>query len=95
MLHIVSHSSSQFDVQALLRSVNEADAVLFVQDGVSIAIKNNPVFQQLLETQANIYALQEDLQARGMLHLVCQDVTIVDYYKYVDLTVKYTPQLLW
>lgn len=95
MLHVVSQSSTQLDINAFLRSVNANDAVLFVQNGVSSLIEGNPLFTLLNATEASVYVLRNDLEARGMLNLIAEDVTVVDYHQYVDLTVEHTPQLLW
>ncbi|VDZ76337.1 tRNA 5-methylaminomethyl-2-thiouridine synthase TusB [Salmonella bongori] len=41
MLHTLHHSASGVDFPALLRLLKEGDALLLLQDGVTVAIEGN------------------------------------------------------
>ena len=95
MLRIVSHTSCQFDTQIFLNSVCDADAVLFIQNGVSMAVSGNSLLLSIVEKGASIYALRDDLEARGLLPFVSAQAISISYEQFVDLTVENKPQILW
>lgn len=95
MLHIVSHTSCQFDTQIFLNSVCDADVVLFIQNGVSTVISGNSLLLSIVEKGIRVYALQDDLEARGLLPLISARAISINYEQFVDLTVENKPQILW
>ncbi|WP_426417716.1 sulfurtransferase complex subunit TusB [Aestuariirhabdus sp. LZHN29] len=98
MLHIVNKPDSGSD--ALRRCLNLAlpDAsLLLIEDGVFNVLPGSSGFQLLCEQPSTlrIYALQEDLRARGLSELLPEQVTPVDYDGFVVLTEQHTKSLSW
>lgn len=95
MLHIISHTPCRFDHLSFLRTLSGDDVVLFVQDGVSGAVRGHSFLAVLTEKCRNVYVLQNDMEARGLGKIISADVKLINYNQYVELTAKYIPQLLW
>lgn len=75
--------------------INSNDAVLFWQDGVLIGLKNNAILSQLQQKTNSIYALENDLTARGLLPFIDENIKIISLSELVDLTKQYFPQKCW
>ncbi|GKX55490.1 protein TusB [Leminorella grimontii] len=95
MLHTLSHSFSHVDAEALLRTVSSGDALLFIQDGVAGALVKSPSLEAIIEKGVVVYALREDLEARGLLSRVVGGVIVVDFAGFVDLSVSHRSQMAW
>lgn len=89
MLHTVSNSSIDVDL------VNMNDAVLFWQNGVILAIKDNPILMAILAKTPHCYALDNDILARGLMSLVDSQVTVVSMLDVISLTELHHPQMKW
>lgn len=95
MLHTVSHSLYQIDVDALLQSTKSSDCILLIQDSVVSAISSNKHLELLLDTKAPIYALCEDVVARGLTLMVDIRIPLVNYKGFVKLTAQHLQQMSW
>lgn len=95
MLHTLSHSPYQTDMDALLRGVGADDAILLLQDGAIAALAGTDVAARLLAAGAPVYALQEDVAARGLIGRISDKITLVDYTQFVQLTVQHIRQQAW
>ncbi|SQI35092.1 tRNA 2-thiouridine synthesizing protein B [Leminorella richardii] len=95
MLHTLTHSFIHTDVDALQRTVQRGDALLLIQDGVIGATVKSLSLEAVVEKGITVYALREDLDARGLLSRVVEGVTVVDYSGFVDLSEDYYPQMVW
>lgn len=95
MLHTVSHSLYQIDTDALLRSINNSDCILLLQDSVASVISGNKHLELLLDSGAPVYALSEDVVARGLNSLVDARIHLVNYKGFVKLTVQHLQQMSW
>jgi len=99
VLHIVN--KSPFDRNSLdtcLRLARPGCAVLLIEDGI-YAVQGNSTaaarVQQAMEKHS-IYALQPDLQARGVSEESMLDgITLVDYDGFVKLTTEYDKLQSW
>lgn len=67
MLHTLPHCASGVDFPALLRLLKEGDALLLLQDGVTVAIEGNRFLESLRDAHITVYALKEDIDARGLV----------------------------
>lgn len=95
MLHTVSHSFYQIDNEALLKMVMPNDVILLLQDGVTAAISQSGALERLKRSGVAIYALQEDVEARGLKALIGDDIELINYQGFVDLTIAHYPQIMW
>ncbi len=66
MLHTLHRSPWLTDFAALLRLLSEGDELLLLQDGVTAAVDGNRYLESLRNAPIKVYALNEDLIARGL-----------------------------
>jgi sulfur relay protein TusB/DsrH len=95
MLHTLSHTSNYIDTQNLLNTIDEQDAILLWQNGVTIGVKNNPLIELLLNKSIPILALITDVKARGLKPILMPQIKLIDMAECVKLTAQYYPQLAW
>ena len=87
MLYTVNNSSitsNSFD--SLIRIIPEGAPILFYEDGVYNSVKGARDEQKISDaaTTQPIYALQADLEARGLDNLV-SEIKVIDYDGFVAL----------
>jgi len=99
VLHIVN--KSPFDRNSLdtcLRLARKGSAILLIEDGVYAARKKTDFAARLQQAMPDmaIYALQADMQARGLLADTTIDgVELVDYDGFVRLATEYDKLQSW
>lgn len=101
MLHTVNKSPlSHGTLGACLKVLGADDALLLIEDGVYGSI-NVPENQSTLKAglahleQGKIFALKEDIQARGIESRLIKGIVLVDYKGFVELVVKYQSSMAW
>jgi tRNA 2-thiouridine synthesizing protein B len=95
MLHTLSRSPWQSDIESLLRMAREGDVLLLIQDGVFAAIDGSRFVEILNNAPIKTYALEEDIDARGLVGQISANIDVVGYNHFVDLTVKHASQMNW
>lgn len=88
MLHIVNKSPYERSaLESCLRFALPGSAVLLIEDGVYAATHGGAAENGLRAAmqRLEVYALQPDLEARGMAGRVIEGVKLVDYGGFVDL----------
>lgn len=95
ILHTLHRSAWLSDVSALLRVCKEGDALLLLQDGVTAAIAGSRFLESLRNAPITVYALKEDIDARGLSGQISDSVVRVDYTDFVRLAVKHPSQMAW
>ncbi|WP_368544974.1 sulfurtransferase complex subunit TusB [Enterobacter soli] len=95
MLHTLSHSPWQCDIEALLRMLREGDDLLLIQDGVLAAIEGSRFVEILTNAPISVSALKEDLDARGLIGQISAKIDVVGYNDFVNLTVSHASQMNW
>ncbi|MFK3663055.1 sulfurtransferase complex subunit TusB [Scandinavium sp. NPDC088450] len=95
MLHTLSHSPWQHDISAFLRLTAEGDDLLLLSDGVIAALEGSRFLDLLNEAPITLYALQEDIEARGLGGQISSSVVRVSYTDFVRLAVKHDGQFAW
>ncbi|HEX7384720.1 MAG TPA: sulfurtransferase complex subunit TusB [Burkholderiaceae bacterium] len=98
MLHIVNKSPSQTATLAsCLRLALDGQALLLIEDGVYAATSRSPAADSVREATARlkVYALQPDLEARGVAGALLEGVTAVDYGGFVDLVAEHSNCQSW
>jgi len=97
MLNIINKSPSERDaLDSCLRTMN-GGAILLIEDAVYAATRGNAAEARLREamTRCKLYALQPDLDARGMGDRLLDGVTAVDYAGFVDLVAEHPNCQSW
>lgn len=98
MLHVVN--KSPFERNALdscLRTAKSGSSILLIEDGVFGALEGTMVSGRVKEAMADhkIYALQQDLDARGVSAKLMDGIQTVDYGGFVDLTESHSTVQSW
>lgn len=87
-LHLIASSPSKTRLDELRATISQADALLFIEDGVYFAATNDILTS--LPTQ-EIFFLSDDAAARS----IELSARAVDYAGFVDLTVQYERSVSW
>lgn len=95
MLHILQDSPFQTDLECLLRCVKRGDEILLRQDAVIAALSGTRALDLLLAAPISIYALQEDIEARGISAQILTGIGQLSYTDFVRLTVKHEQLISW
>ena len=98
MLHIVNKSPFQTStLDTCLRMAQPGNALLLTEDGIYAATLASAAESRLREacSTLKVYALQPDMDARGVTGKLIDGVTLVDYGGFVDLTLEYGRSHSW
>jgi tRNA 2-thiouridine synthesizing protein B len=98
MLHIVNKSPfERTSLASCLRAAAKGGALLLIEDGVYAVVKNSAVEQDLRGAMAGmpVYALQADVEARGLANRVMDGVKLVGYDGFVDLVAEHSNVQSW
>ena len=98
MLHIVNKSHAQTrSLESCLRFAQDGQALLLIEDGVYAATRGGAASSGLAAStgRLKVYALQPDLEARGMAAALIEGVTAVDYGGFVDLVAEHSTSQSW
>lgn len=95
MLHTLSHSPWQCDIDGLQRMLRDGDALLLIQDGVLAAVEGSRYVEILTNTPIKVYALKDDIDARGLAGQISARIDVVGYNDFVNLAVAHTSQMNW
>ncbi len=98
MLHTVNKSPTERNaLESCLAHVKKGSAILLIEDGVYAAVKGTASARQLDTVMKTIpvYALQPDIEARGMSSRVLDGVKLVDYGGFVDLVAEHPSVQAW
>jgi tRNA 2-thiouridine synthesizing protein B len=98
MLHTVNKSPFERNtLDSCLAHAKKGSAILLIEDGVYAAMKGTASAKKLEQTMKTIpvYALQPDIEARGIKDRVLDGVKLVDYSGFVDLAAEYPTVQSW
>ena len=98
MLHIVNKSHSQTNaLQSCLRLAKPGHALLLIEDAVYAATAAGAASADLARALATlkVYALQPDIEARGMAGKLVDGITVIDYAGFVDLVANHPNNQSW
>ncbi len=91
MLHIVNKSPfSTNALESCLSCALDGSAVLLYEDGVYGALQNSRIAESVkgAMSRLTVYALEADLQARGIADKVIEGIQLTDYAGFVELAVN-------
>lgn len=97
MLHIINKSPLDRNSLDTVLTTGNGGAILLIEDGVYAATKGNAFEARLKDAMGKfkVYALQGDLEARGIADRVTDGVSMVDYGGFVDLVAEYKTNQSW
>ena len=97
-LHIVNRSPEHPSaMDRCLKFSSKDDSLLLIEDGVYFALPATlSKIQQSLDTvNITLYALEEDLVARGIHKKVDESIQVVNYDGFVELTATHNKSSSW
>ena len=97
MLHIVNKSSFERNSLEVATSViDDTSVILLTEDGVISATKNSKsgLITDLVAS-GRVFALQGDIDARGLTSKLADNIKTVDYAGFVDLVVEHGTPVSW
>ena len=92
-LHTISGSPSSGLLDSCLKLICPGDGILFIQDGVYYGCP--PYLLDCVSQDNALFALREDLLARGVLSKLAEQIDPVGYGRFVELTVDYDKVISW
>ena len=95
MLHTLSRSPWQCDIDTLVSMLREGDDLLLIQDGVLAALDGSRFVEILTNAPITVSALKGDLDARGLSGQISAKIDVVGYTDFVNLTVTHASQMNW
>lgn len=98
MLHIVNKSPFQTStLDTCLRMAQPGNALLLIEDGIYAATVGSATEERIRAScvTLKVYALQPDMDARGVTAKLIDGVMLVDYAGFVDLTVEHSTSHSW
>ncbi|MEI9747915.1 sulfurtransferase complex subunit TusB [Moellerella wisconsensis] len=95
MLYTIASSPFNCDFAAIVSLLTPEDEVLLIQDGVLAATNAGYYLATLQEKGVNIFALRDDVEARGLQTVLSIDVPLLTYQQFVLLTVKHSQHFAW
>ena len=86
-LILIKFGNDREIAKTLLKISKEGDNVLFIQDGV-LWILDEKTVKDMESKKVNLYAVKEDLEARGYTQGLNKGISILDYNGVIDLVEK-------
>ena len=98
MLHIVNKSHTQTNaLQSCLRLAKSGHALLLIEDAIYAATAVGVESAGLADAvgELKVYALQPDIDARGMAGKLADGITTIDYAGFVGLVAEHPNNQSW
>ncbi|QJC33392.1 sulfurtransferase complex subunit TusB [Enterobacteriaceae endosymbiont of Donacia clavipes] len=99
MLYTLFSSPSSCNFSLLLKILNEHDDLLLIQDGVLAGLKNSKSMEKIIKIKKKIklliFAINDDILARGLNLNISKQIIRINYIKFVDLIIKNKQQIIW
>lgn len=98
MLHTVNKSPfERRSLDSCLNHAKKGSAILLIEDGVYAAVKGTVTGRKLeiAMKDVSVYALQPDVDTRGMQGRLVDGVKLVDYGGFVDLVTQHQGTQSW
>ncbi len=99
LLHTVNKSPfSHNTLNACIKVIQPGDALLLLEDGVYGSLTCNPLAEELItlhEKGTALFALAEDIQARGILGRQIPAITNINYNRFVELCTQHHSVQSW
>jgi tRNA 2-thiouridine synthesizing protein B len=98
-LHTVNKSPFTHETLASCLAVcTTSDSILLLEDGVYGALANSPCANQITARCAEgvkLFALEDDVQARGLREKLSPEIQLTDYKGFVELSLEHRCVQSW
>lgn len=92
-LHTINKSPfSNSALSSCIKVCTKCDGILLLEDGVFGAIGSAPEsaqLQELMRSGTRIFAISADIKARGLTEKLITSIELIDYDKFVQLTIEH------
>ena len=98
MLHTVNKSPFEKEsMKSCLRLSAEGSSILLIEDGIYAAMVDTTISDSVKEAMKSkkIYALKEDVNARGVQNKLMDGIEQIDYAGFVDLVTQHDKVQSW
>ncbi len=95
MLYTFRYSPFNADIRAILRYMQPGDCLLLIEDGVLAGLTDTVPLEDLLVSSLSVYALQEDIEARGLAVRFSDKIPRISYTDFVNLTIEHQQHFAW
>ena len=98
ILHTVNKSPfTDSSLKSCIRCSTPGQSILLIEDGVYAALNDTETSALIkeLDSSVTVYALKEDLAARGILSTIMTSIKLIDYEGFVDLTLSHSAVQSW
>lgn len=98
MLHTVNKSPFEKEsMKSCLRLSMDGSTILLIEDGIYAALESTTISGQVKDAlkSKKIYALQEDVNARGMQNKLMDGIELIDYTGFVNLVTQHDKVQSW
>lgn len=98
LLHTINKSPFERNAfDSCVTHVKKGTSILLIEDGVYAATKGTAAAKKLegIMKDVKVYALQPDVNTRGMQGKVLDGVNLVDYGGFVDLVTRHNAVQAW
>jgi tRNA 2-thiouridine synthesizing protein B len=98
MLHTVNKSPFERNsLERCLRTCEKGSAVLLIEDGVYGGLKGSIIEDKVKDAMkgVKVYALEADIDSRGIKDHLMEGVQLVDYSGFVDLSIEHDKVQSW
>lgn len=95
ILHTLNATPASPAFRDCVRLLRKGDALLLLGDGVYAALTATRAYAELKNTGAELYLLEPDAAAAGVLKRIDDTVCAVDYEGFVTLTERFPRQQAW
>jgi tRNA 2-thiouridine synthesizing protein B len=98
-LHTVNKSPfSHSTLMSCLQVCGRDDGILLLEDGVFGALTSAPCAAELtalIASDVKVHALSPDIKARGLSEKIRNDIRLIDYNGFVQLTIEHSCLQSW
>ncbi|QJC34210.1 sulfurtransferase complex subunit TusB [Enterobacteriaceae endosymbiont of Donacia cinerea] len=99
MLYTLFSSPASCNFSLLLNILNKNDNLLLIQDGVLAGLKNSIFMKEIIKKKQKIkiliFAINDDILARGLSLNISEKIIRINYIKFVSLIIKNKKQIIW
>lgn len=92
-LHTLSRSPASALLRDCLKTLGKGDAILFIEDGVYHCLQ--PELLQEIPARIKVFALREDLQARGLVDRLPEAIDSISSKRFVALCCDHDKVINW
>ena len=92
-LHTINKAPSAQLLNSCSNTLQKGDAILFIEDGIYHALET--ALPEFIPEGVAIYALREDICARGLQEKCQEFVEIIAYRNFVELCVEHDKVVSW